>query len=110
MLVNLEELKELDWIDKVVIHSIDQSLYQASVVCGSKEYFVKGRDNKLLRSFKLAQLQEQFRGLMFGQMVLRHTSAYDEMIGHGAKERDQNALEVPLNLGEVLAFKAPYSS
>lgn len=109
MLLSLAELKDIDWIDKVVIHSVDQSLYQASVICGNKEYFVKDSNNKLLRSFRLPELQERFRGLMFGQMVLRHTSPYDEMIGQGDKVRDQNAMEVPLNLGEVLPFKAPYA-
>jgi len=48
-----------------------------------------------LRSGNLVQLQKLLKGVPAEVTVLRHTSAYDEMIG-GPEKTSSNALEVPL--------------
>jgi len=41
------------------------------------------------------ELQKKLRNILAEQAVLRHTSAYDEMIG-AAEKSSHNTLEVPL--------------
>jgi hypothetical protein len=48
-----------------------------------------------LRSANLVELQKQLQNISAEQAVLRHTSAYDEMIG-AAEKTSHNTLEVPL--------------
>jgi len=96
MLLRVSQLHSLSLIDKVVIHSIDQSLYQLSVSIDGVEYYVADNKGKLLRAFNIVDLQKQCRGLNYAEMVLRHQSAYDEMIGHDDTQPGANTLEVPL--------------
>ena len=82
-------------IDKVIIHSIDISLYQVSVLINGYEHIVTDSNGKLLRASNKMKLQVKFRNVRFKEMVLRHESAFDEMIGMESKP-DSNMLEVPL--------------
>lgn len=82
-------------IDKIVIHSLDLMLYQASAIVEGDEYYVTDDNGKLLRSHNLLEMQVKFEGMNFQQMVLRQQSAYDEMVGQPVRQQ-ANALEVPI--------------
>jgi hypothetical protein len=66
-----------------------------SVIIDSEEHYLTDEKNKLLRSVNIIELQKLLRPLKAQQTVLRHTSAYDEMIG-GPDKTASNLLEVPL--------------
>ena len=83
-------------IDKLIYHSLDQSLYQVSVIIEGKEDYVSDSNDKLLRSHNLIELQKRMRKINAKKTVLRQDSAYDEMIG-GPIKNSANTLEVPLN-------------
>ena len=82
-------------IDKLIYHSLDLSLYQVSAIIDGEEHYLTDEKNKLLRSVNIIELQKLLRPLNAQQTVLRHTSAYDEMIG-GPDKTGSNLLEVPL--------------
>lgn len=82
-------------IEKVIIHSLDQALYQVSVILDDKERYLADNNGQLLRSHNVLSLQAMFDGIKVEQMVLRQQSAYDEMIGQPGLS-GSNTLEVPL--------------
>lgn len=95
MRIKLKDLEHLPRIDKAIIHSAEGSLYFLSVVVNGQARFVQGKHGQLLSSRNKMLLQMCLEGLPVGQVLLRHSSAYDEMIGQPPK-RESNALEVPL--------------
>lgn len=94
-MINVSKLAKYFFVDKLIYHSIDISLYQASVVLEGKEHYITDDKGKVLRSFKLIQLQKILRKVKAKETVLRQESAYDEMIG-GPEKTSPNTLEVPL--------------
>ena len=95
MTIEISKLEKYFVVEKLVIHSVDLSLYQASAFIDGQEHFITDNKGALLRSRSLVELQKQLREVSANESVLRHTSAYDEMIG-GADKPATNALEVPL--------------
>lgn len=95
MTISLSQLRKVASIEKVVIHSLDLMLYQASVVIDGKEEYVTDDAGKLLRSHNLLGMQIQFEHMNFKSMVLRQQSAYDEMVGQPVRGIS-NSLEVPI--------------
>ena len=59
------------------------------------EHYVTDSNDKYLRAVNLIELQKLMRLVKSRNEVLRHTSAYDEMIGTSAKTAS-NMLEVPI--------------
>ncbi len=103
MPLRVAELKKLRSIDKVIIHSLDRSLYQVSVLIDNKEHYVVDKHRIPLRSFNKVELQTLFSRLDVRRTVLKQESAYDEMIGQPAKF-ETNALEVPLGNNDLAAL------
>lgn len=101
MKLSLAELEMATRIDCLIVHSLECSLYQASVRLGTEEYWVTDSDGRILRHRNKADLLARFSKCLaralIGQAVLRHSSAYDEMIGQPFREQT-NTLEVPLSL------------
>lgn len=95
MKISLTKLEKCVAIDKLIIHSLDLCLYQASVIIEGDEYFVCHDNGNFLRSHSLIDIQKYCKNLKAKEAVLRQESAYDEMIGASSK-RESNALEVPL--------------
>jgi hypothetical protein len=93
--IRLSKLEKYFSVEKLIYHSVDLSLYQASVIINGQEHYITDDKNKFLRSVNLVELQKQLRNITAEQAVLRHTSAYDEMIG-AAEKTSHNTLEVPL--------------
>ncbi|MCY7295893.1 DUF6482 family protein [Alteromonas sp. a30] len=82
-------------IQKLVINSIDQAIYQAIVVIDNHEHVVWENSENVLRARSVMALRESFEPLGIDNIVLRHESAYDEMVGQPPKTAN-NRLEVPL--------------
>ncbi len=95
MTIPLSKLEKYFVVEKLIFHSVDLSLYQASAIIVGKEQYITDDKGVLLRSINLVELQKRLRNVAANESVLRHTSAYDEMIG-GAAKPASNALEVPL--------------
>ncbi|PSW09383.1 hypothetical protein C9J01_20875 [Photobacterium rosenbergii] len=95
MTMPLSKLEKYFYIDKLVIHSLDLSLYQVSVVIDDEEHYVTDDKGQFLRAFSIVELQKQCRKLKAKQQVLRQQSAYDEMVGQPSRD-SSNLLEVPL--------------
>lgn len=83
-------------IEKLVICSIEQALYQALAVIDGEERLVWESDKQCFRSRNLMEFRESFEHLDIPEIVLRHDSVYDEMIGL-SEGISNNRLEVPLD-------------
>ena len=81
-------------IDKLIIHSLEQALYQPAVEINGEEYVIWIDDHQLLQSRNLYQLREQLACIDV-DIVLSHESPYDEMVGQPSKGQT-NRMEVPL--------------
>ena len=95
MTISLSKLEKYFVVDKLIFHSVDLSLYQVSAIIDGEEQYITDNKAVLLRSTNLIELQKLLRKVTADKTVLRHTSAYDEMIG-GPEKGATNALEVPL--------------
>jgi len=95
MTISLQQLRQISHIDKVIIHSLDCSLYQVSVEIQGNEEYVSDHQGHLLRSHNKLNLQEYFSDLPYDRMVLRQSSAYDEMVGQPQRQQS-NEMEVSL--------------
>ena len=104
MSITLKAIKELNYIEKVILHCHDQSLYLVSVLLDGNEHYVKDKNGNFLKSFNKLELQTKFADHDVGEMVLQHQSPYDEMIGL-SEDRIDNTLEVPIG-GEVYAARS----
>lgn len=96
MAIKLSTLNKYFVLDKLIFHSIDLSLYQLSAIIEGEEHYVSDESGALLRAFNLVELQKLAAKVNARETVLRHNSAYDEMIG-GPEKIGQNTLEVPLS-------------
>jgi hypothetical protein len=92
--MKFSELKKHEPLQKVVAHSLEMALYQVSVIINNVEHCVIEDDGELLKALSPLHIQKRFEKVAYAQMVLRHTSAYDEMCGQPAKAAS-NLLEVP---------------
>jgi hypothetical protein len=81
-------------IEKLIFHSLDQSLYNVSAVVNGKETMITNEKGHRLTSRNLLELQQQFAHLAIKNQVLRQHSAYDEMIGGPIKT--SNEMEIPI--------------
>lgn len=84
-------------VDKLIIVSLEQALYQAIVVIDDEEHVVWDSDTQLVQSRTLNRIKERFETLAIPQVVLRHESPYDEMVGQPQKGHS-NRMEVPLGM------------
>ena len=95
MKMELSKLEKFFVIDKLIIHSLEMSLYQVSVEVDGEEYYATDNKGNFLKAFSILELQRQCSKLKVEKQVLRHQSAYDEMVG-GPQKTGSNQLEVPL--------------
>ncbi|WP_087020137.1 DUF6482 family protein [Thaumasiovibrio subtropicus] len=95
MKISVDALKQRADAEKLIIYSLESSLYQASVMRQGEEYFLCDDHGELLKSRSIIAMQEAIHPLFIKDQVLRHYSAYDEMVGCSAKG-ESNLLEVPL--------------
>ena len=81
----------------VTIHSLDQALYQVTLVIEGKEHLLVENSGRTFRRHTLQQVREALQTLPVASLTLRQQSAYDEMIGQPSRE-GPNTLEVSLSL------------
>jgi hypothetical protein len=105
MRITIEQLKKTYFIDKAIIHSADLSLYFLSVELDGQEYVVVDKTGRALRSHNKLDLQQVLQMVSVNQVVLRHSSAYDEMVGQPVRVLS-NQLEVPLGNADM-GFRNP---
>ena len=103
MSITLKEIKKLNYIPKVILHCHDQSLYLVSVDLDGEEQYVKDNKGNFLKSFNKLELQGKFADQIVGEMLLRHQSPYDEMIGL-SEDKVDNTLEIRIG-GEAYAAR-----
>ena len=92
---SIRTLQKYAEIEKLIIHSLDCSLYQASVVIDGEEYSICRDDGRHLSARSILEIQRLCGPLKINTQVLRQDSAYDEMIG-GPEKISGNRLEVCL--------------
>jgi hypothetical protein len=93
--IELLKLNKYFSIDKLIYHSIDLSLYQVSAIIDGEEQYITDGKKGFLRASNIIDLQKLLKDVKAKETVLRHTSAYDEMVG-GPEKVSSNLLEVPL--------------
>ena len=93
MTITLSDLQKQRFVDKVIIHSHDLSLYLLSVEIEGEEHYVTDHKGRIVRSFNKLELQGHFSAMRVGRMVLRQQSPYDEMVGLNCAATD-NTMEV----------------
>lgn len=97
MLLKLSQLANIGTIDKVIFNSIDVSLYQVSIELNDEEMYITNEKGAFLRAFNTLELQKIFRSFPYQKMVIRHCSAYDEMVGLPEDTDSQrNMLEIEI--------------
>ena len=83
--IQFSELKKHQPLQKVVVHSLEMALYQVSVVINNVEYYVQESNGEFVKALSPLHIQKRFEDIAYAQMMLRHTSAYDEMCGQPEK-------------------------
>ncbi|MEP1471019.1 MAG: DUF6482 family protein [Halieaceae bacterium] len=96
MKMSIKELQRQGVISKVIIESVDLSLYIAHALIDERVYLLADADGGVLKTRNLLAMKEQLAGLTINELVLQQRSAYDEMVGHASPAVD-NAMEVSLS-------------
>jgi len=96
MKISYKALAGRTTIDKLVIESVDLSLYIARAVIDGSERLVVDNKGQTVKTRNLLEMKEMLSALNIAELVLRQRSAYDEMVGQPAWDCD-NALEVSLS-------------
>ena len=94
MAIEFDKLQQYFYIDKLIYHSVDLSLYMVSVIIDEHEHYITDNNGNYFKATNLISLQKEFATIEAKETVLRHTTPYDEMIG--GPEKDNNLLEVQL--------------
>ncbi|MEM1110808.1 MAG: DUF6482 family protein [Pseudomonadota bacterium] len=84
----------------VIVHSLDQALYQVIVMRDNREHLLVEDDGRPFRRHSLQEVVEVLRLMPVASALLRQRSAYDEMIGQPPREGD-NVMELPLHLDQA---------
>lgn len=94
MKVSLRDL-DSNAVTKVVIESVDLSLYIAHATVDKIERVITDHKGKVLKTRNLLEMQRTLRKRLDCEFFLRQRSAYDEMVGHQHRATD-NCMELPL--------------
>ncbi|MEM9103662.1 MAG: DUF6482 family protein [Pseudomonadota bacterium] len=97
---NETDIKKIKEIEKVIIHSHENSLYLVSVIVNGLEHFIQTPSGDLLKRRNKIDVLRLFEPAKVRDVVLRHQSAYDEMIGHDYPKMD-NRLEVKMDISSI---------
>lgn len=95
MTVTIEEWRESGTSLAVIVDSIEGAIYRVSVLIDGLEHRLLDVDGKTFQRKSVTHVREALQGVAVENMTLRHSSAYDEMIGQGCRERP-NTMQVPL--------------
>lgn len=91
-------------LDRVVIESVDLSLYIAHAEAGRRRWLICDREGRPLKTRNLLDMKKALASLQATERVLEQRSAYDEMVGNASPPCD-NSLQIPLGpASETLPF------
>ena len=96
MKISLQQLQASASVDRVVIHSIDCSLYIARATVDGVEKVVTDSSGATLKTRNLLDMKQHLADIAVGELLLEQRSAYDEMVGQPVRETD-NTLRVSLS-------------
>ena len=96
MYITIEQLTAYSPVEKIVLHSYEGGLYNATTEINNVTYYISHDGKHPLNSRSIAELQTKLDGVLYENMVLTQESAYDEMIGLST-EYGQNRLEIPIS-------------
>jgi len=82
-------------VERVVIESVDLSLYLARAVIAGEERMIAENSGKLLKTHNLLAMKRRLKALVDCELFLRQQSAYDEMVGHNYAA-SANTMEISL--------------
>lgn len=99
-MIKFRDLSKRQPIEKVIVHSIDLALYQVSILKDGEEVLLADKKNRPLKAHSTLAIEALFEGYQVDEMVLRHESAYDEMVNQPAKMAS-NRMEVPLGRNKL---------
>ena len=85
-------------IDRLVIESVDLSLYIAHAEIAGESHLIAENDGNTLKTKNLLDMKSALAKLDAAERVLSQRSSYDEMVGQGFEPAD-NAMEVRLGPG-----------
>lgn len=91
-------LKNID-VDKIIVESYDQCLYQCFLEHEGREKLIWGDDGHPMTTFSLTEMRKLIFPLNPSQVFLRQNSAYDEMIGQ--PQGGVNTMLVPLAVDSI---------
>tara|TARA_S200002703_G_scaffold124984_1_gene111172 strand:+ start:137 stop:517 length:381 start_codon:yes stop_codon:yes gene_type:complete len=94
--ITLQQLQHSVGLTRVVIHSLDFSIYLAYADFGGDPLLVTEADGKPLRTHNITAMKQHLAAVPASALYLRHQSAYDEMVGQPVRAGD-NSLEIPLS-------------
>ena len=96
--MKLSQLEQYSEVKKLIFNSLDSSLYTVSALISegddAEEHMITDESEIGLKGNNVLSLQKQLRKVKTVKHVIRHTSAYDEMIGGPLKAT--NEMEVPV--------------
>lgn len=99
-MISYSDLKKLPVIEKVIVHSLEQALYQVSVLIDGEEKIVMDKRGRAIRANSVLELESMFEAFNITQVVMRHESPYDEMIGQPVRQ-GSNRIEVPIGRNQL---------
>lgn len=85
-------------VDRLVIESVDLSLYIAHAEIDGERYLIADNDGTALKTRNLLDMKTALAKVDAAERILSQRSSYDEMVGQGFEPGD-NALEVALGPG-----------
>ena len=96
--MKLSQLEQYTEVEKLIFNSLDSSLYTVSALISegddTEEHMITDESEIGLKGNNVLSLQKQLSKVKAVKHVIRHTSAYDEMIGGPLKAT--NEMEVPV--------------
>ena len=95
MKITLQQLQRSTGLKRIVIHSLDCSIYLAYADFDGDALLVTEPDGKPLRTRNVTAMKQRLAEVPVPALFLRQQSAYDEMVGQPPREGD-NSLELPL--------------
>lgn len=95
MTITLKELAKLQPVDKVIIQSLDLALYSLSVEHNGQRHALVDNQGQMLKLHNLMTARELLSQYAIKEMVMQHSSAYDEMVGQPVG--NGNLLEVQIS-------------
>lgn len=95
MKMSIRTAEHYFYVDRLIIHSLDMCLYQASVELEQEQWLLTDEQQRPLRTHSLIEMHKLVSKIQPKQTVLRQQSAYDEMVG--GPEKVDNTLEVILH-------------